>query len=163
MKNKVKAFTLMELTVTMLVTALVVAISYSAYVLIIRTFQMYEMKQDETAALLQLDRLLRKDFSETRRITQATNGLDLNSPDRLINYTFTEEAVIRRAGISDTFKVKPANIKFYFECSLKQSQPEYSTESPLIDELSFDVTYQHDHVLCHYLKQYSSTDLFTTK
>src|ERR1700709_1903430 len=106
MNKRIKAFTILEVTITMLVAALVMGITYSAYAIIIKSYGAFNKKNQDMAVVVRLDEWLKKDFSRAEIILKDTAGIALNSPDRHIKYRFDPDVIIRTEIRSDTFKVK---------------------------------------------------------
>jgi prepilin-type N-terminal cleavage/methylation domain-containing protein len=156
MNNKVKAFTLMEITVTMLIAALVISIAYSAYLLVGKSFLSYTVKQDEMADVISLERLIKKDLDRAGIIRKAERGISLRDTNGSISYQFLQDRVIRQALMSDTFKVRTENVTVYFE----QHAISSNETDAVIDEIAFDVLFRQDILPFRYHKTYSSAELF---
>lgn len=95
MRTRYKAFTLLEMTIAMLIAAVCMGIAF--YVL--RTFtQMGEAQQREKQTALQLQLFqhrMQKEFLEADEIQFVDNTLILNRGDRHIQYIVLDSAVIR--------------------------------------------------------------------
>lgn len=162
-KHRLAAFTIMELTVAMLVSALVIGITYTAYSLISRYYSDYKLRNDEMAVMIKLDELLQKDFERADGIYQLSTGLRLTSTMQTISYQFTPSYVLRTAAGIDTFKVNTQDIQFYFEHRPLSGDAIDTQEPYRADELEFTVLYRTGKFPYHYLKQYSSENLINQK
>ena len=160
--SRVKAFTIMEVTVTMLVAALIITITYTAFSIISRSYDDYLRKQEEMADLTRLDRWLKKDIGRAGLIFRSGNGLRLADSGRVIAYIFEKDLIIRTAGMTDTFRVTPQDLSFRFE-QRTVSAAEDTSQRALVDELSFFIPYQDEKIPYHYQKQYSAANLISSQ
>jgi prepilin-type N-terminal cleavage/methylation domain-containing protein len=159
MNTRIKAFTLMEVVISMIIAALVITIAYTAYQIIHRSYQAYQLKNTQMAVLLRLDERLKKDFSRSVLISQTTEGLAFTDSSGTVRYTFSEGSVIRQGILVDTFKVITQDISLQFEGKALAAAAEEEPESNRIDELSFNGLYADEIIPYHYHKQYSSENL----
>jgi len=158
-KHQLAAFTIMELTVAMLISAIVIAITYTAYSMVSGSYISYTNKHNEMAVLVRLDELLKKDFSKADFILEDRNILRLNNSQQFISYKFEAEQIIRTSIITDTFKVASSDLLLSFESRVLAEEPSDDEEENRVDELSFTVDYNHQKFPYHYYKQYSATNL----
>jgi prepilin-type N-terminal cleavage/methylation domain-containing protein len=159
MNTRIKAFTLLEVVVSMIIAALVITIAYTAYQIIHRSYATYQLKNTQMAMLLRLDELLQKDFSRSMLISRTADGLAFTDSSSVIRYTFTAGAVVREGISIDTFRVITQNINLQFESKTLTAFPAEEPESDRIDELSFNGLYADEIIPYHYHKQYSSENL----
>ncbi|BAU54907.1 PulJ/GspJ family protein [Mucilaginibacter gotjawali] len=158
MNKRVKAFTIMEVTITMLVAALVMGITYSAYSIIIKSYGAFNKKNQDMAVLVRLDEWLKKDFSRADIILKDTAGIALNSADRHIKYRFDPEFIVRTEIRADTFKVKTDSLVTAFE-GLPVNEFGPTDEQTRLDDLDLVILFQGEKIPYHYHKQYSSVNL----
>ncbi len=151
----------MEVTIAMLVAAIVIGITYTAYAIISRSYMDFKTKNDGIAVLNRVDQLLKRDFEQADRIVGSGNEILIDKADRArVNYEFDADVVIRKSVAIDTFKVKTGDIKITFEGVVNnQREMEESSATALADELSFTVSFQHENIPYHYHKTYSSLNL----
>ncbi|WP_345954242.1 prepilin-type N-terminal cleavage/methylation domain-containing protein [Mucilaginibacter sp. PAMB04168] len=157
MKNKHRfaAFTIMELMVAMLISALVITITYTAYGIASRAYSSYNQKHLEMAGLIRLDELLRRDTEKATLILHGAGTLHFSKPKDTVVYRFEPDKILRVAGITDTFRVKADGLSYQFE-----NQPLASQESiEITDEISFSVQLRARIFPYHYHKRYSAADL----
>ena|ERR1700748_99759 len=155
---KIKAFTIMEVTITMLIAAILMGIIYTAYSIISRSYQSFHIKNKEMAEVNQLDKLLKKDFDRAEIIEKTADGVMVINSGNTVIYEFRQEAILRTAVLTDTFKVKPDSLSALFE-GQPLDEIRSSDESNRIDELSFSLLLQNEKIPYHYLKLYSSVNL----
>ena len=161
--REVQAFTIMEVTISMIVASVVIMISYSIYNIISKSYIDFSTKNEKMAVIMQLDQLLKRDFSQAQLLTAIPGGLQIKKDNKEVLYLFDREGIIRKAGIVDTFKVDLAERNFAFEGIPVHISANYSDEVPrqnqIIDELNLVLNYQQETVSYSYLKLYSSSNL----
>lgn len=106
MKNpKVKSFTLSELLVVMIITAIVVGLAFSVLRLVQRQIHLIQKNYDKSIELALFEQKLWQDFNEYPIVAfhLKSNKLQLESEKDTIIYLFESENVIRN---KDTIKIK---------------------------------------------------------
>ncbi len=176
-KTTVPAFTIMEVTISMLVAAIVVAMTYSAYGIITRSWLGFTEKNQQMAIVLRLDELLRRDFEKASFVEQEQGGIIIQDGELTVHYQIGLEQVVRISSVIDTFKVDPSPFQVYFEGKAISGSVEDNgqaaseaagtgTESdirPLIDEITFSISLQNITIPFHYKKKYSAESLMAIK
>lgn len=163
MTKRLKAFTIMEVTVAMLLAAIVIAITYTAYGIVMRTYGNYHAKSEATAMLTQLNGVLRRDFERAAEIDKTEVGLSLTRADStVILYEFNADYIVRKGTAIDTFYVHPAMPLTWFEGEAV-SELAADPERNRIDELEFVLPFEGNNIPYHYYKQYSSANLMERK
>jgi Tfp pilus assembly protein PilE len=157
-KQRVKAFTILEVTITMLVAALVIGITYSAYSIIIKSYGVFNHKNQDMAELVRLDEWLKKDFSRADTILKDTTGIALNSAEHHIKYRFDTDFIIRAEIRADTFNVKIDSVATSFG-ALPVNEYGPTDERNRLDEIDLVILFQGEKIPYHYHKQYSSANL----
>ncbi|MDB5146208.1 MAG: hypothetical protein JWQ57_228 [Mucilaginibacter sp.] len=157
-KHKVKAFTIMEVTITMIIAAILMGITYTTYSIISKSYLSFNTKNNDMAALEQLDKLLRRDFDQAEIIQKETGGIIIKNTDHTVTYEFTPDFIVRTAGIVDTFKIKTEEIMTSFE-GHPVNEAGSSEEQNRLDELGINLLYQNEKIPYYYHKQYSSVNL----
>src|SRR3569832_707986 len=95
MNRRVKGFTILEISIAMLIASMVIGITYTAYLIIGRAYQSYNSKHEHIAELLKLDELLRKDFDHAELILKDTGGIAIHYPTCVIKYRFDTAFILR--------------------------------------------------------------------
>jgi len=157
-KSKVQAFTIMELTITMLISAIVIAITYTAFSIITRSYHSFESKHKDMATVLRLDKLLQKDFKHAETILKDTDGIALKDSSSTVKYRFSPDYVLRIGITIDTFKVKSDSITTAFENKTITGISTLEEENRL-DDLGLNMMLQNEKIPYHYHKLYSSANL----
>jgi hypothetical protein len=158
--TKLKAFTLMEVTISMLLAVIVIGITYTSYDIIIRSYKNYNIKNQQLESLINLNKLLKKDFEDAQVILKTDNGIKMAFNNNQINYQFTNEYIIRSSGVTDTFKFATGQWAASFEKLPIFNLDESNIENNRIDNLKLSVLYNNEIINYHYYKQYSSVNLF---
>jgi hypothetical protein len=157
--TKLNAFTIMEITITMLLAGLVISITYTAYTIISGSYLGFTNKNREIAEVIQLDRLLKKDFYRASSISGNNQKILFRTDSADIRYEFAPDRVTRTQGITDTFKIQTETMSVTFE-----NQPLHdslTTDRPgLLDDMEWKIILQNEKIPYHYHKQYSSVNLF---
>jgi len=131
--NKTKAFTVIELTVVMILSSIVISIAYLSFDILQKQYRNYRESNDKIAMISKLHRLLHTDFNNSEIIIKTDAGILTNYGTKQINYEFDFGFILRKDGeITDTFFVK---IKEPEMLSLKHSQ----SNSEIIEELKFEI------------------------
>lgn len=157
-RHRVQAFTILEVTITMLLAAVVIGITYEAFSIVSKSYISFQKKNDDMAVLSRLDELLKKDFAHADTIAKIQNGLVFKSNKNTTTYDIEPDFIVRTNIITDTFKVRSQEVTMLFE-----NQPitdiAQIEEQNRIDELQMSILYQDQKIAYHYHKDYSSANL----
>lgn len=131
---KIKAYTLMEVTVAMLLSAICISICYSAYQIITGYYTSFHQKNKIASEVLFLRHSLEGDFLKSKLVMRNEAGIVLQIDRTKVYYAFNENAIVRKLDTlpADTFELKTGNFKTYFE------QQEL-VEGGRIDQLNFSI------------------------
>ncbi|MDB5008616.1 MAG: hypothetical protein JWP45_3009 [Mucilaginibacter sp.] len=161
-KHKLKAFTILELTVTMLITALLIGITYTSYSIIVKSYRSFTLKNEDMGILISLDHVLKRDFDLADVILKTSDGLTLKSDQKIVKYTFNPDFITRESVKTDTFKVETQLVQTSFETILVNDIQD-AEEQNRLDDLTFSLLYQNEKIPYHYHKNYSSINLILRK
>lgn len=156
--HKIKAFTLLEVAITMLISAVLLGITYTSYSIVVKSYRSFTAKNDNIAVLIGLDHVLRRDFAKATVVIKDTDGIELQSDQQSIKYTFNPDFIIRSTTRQDTFKVQTQDILTSFE-NTPLNNVQDTPEQNRLDELSFTLLFQNEKIPYHYRKLYSSENL----
>ena len=154
--KRLEAFTLMEMTVALLLTGLVTGIALTAYGIIESQFQHFQGSRNGFHEVAQLNLALQRDVQSCREVIRNDDGIycRYQNGDQ-IDYAFTDEFVMRTAGQrTDTFHLKTEERSFRFE-----GNEQFVPELP-IDAFSFKGSIQEEALPFHYFKTYGTAQLF---
>ncbi|MGY4538162.1 type II secretory pathway component PulJ [Mucilaginibacter sp. UYNi724] len=152
---KLAAFTILEMVITMMVSALLIGLAFTAYVIVYRSYLAFEKKNGETSIIIQLSKTLQRDFARSRRVCTRPDGLVIYGQDSIF-YEFRNDYMLRRSARSDTFHVEIQNLEMTFENKLLTT----SSADSLVDRLFFQLLLRKDTIPFSYRKFYSSEELF---
>ena len=161
-KYKVKAFTVMELVITMLVAAILMGFIYTAFQIVNKSYRVFHEKNEGIATLERLDELLKKDFSKAEFVEKSSNAIILQWEKDTVQYSFESGYILRVSSITDTFKLKNVTTSALFEYFPVDGQGS-SKEEDRIDELAIGLIIQNENITYHYYKVYSSANLINRK
>lgn len=132
--KKIKAFTLIELSVVMAVAGMVFAISYSAYHIISRQYSEFRNASEKIIGISALNAVLAKDFSEAKKIEKGSDELLVEKPGgSQVIYSFEPGEIIRRINEAEDRFPGISNVKISF------MGEEQSETSGLVDELYCEI------------------------
>ena len=141
MKRKLKAFTLMELLIGMIISSIIIGFSYSGYRIIYSQFLDHKKVKKSILETAAINSILNNDFSNAQLIwTNDENQLDVYYNDkRELHYEFQDEYILRRDNeIIDTFNIGAQNIQkkilFGNDYDYKNLTTEFSFESVILGE-----------------------------
>ena len=114
MKNKVNAFTLAELLVVMIITAIVVGMAFSVLQMVQKQVHLISKNLDKSANLSLFEQKLWQDFNEFSYLefNKKENTLTMKSEIDSVLYYFDDAYVMRN---KDTIKLKLAIETTFFE------------------------------------------------
>jgi len=156
--KRIPAFTIMEVTIAMLLSAIVIGITYTVFSIVTRSYHNYNLKHKGMAGMLRLDELLQKDFERAEIILKDTDGIVIKSPAHQIRYRFYSDYVLRIGPAVDTFKIKNDSLVTSFESKVI-SATGINDEQNRLDELSIQLNLQNEKIPYYYHKTYSSVNL----
>jgi prepilin-type N-terminal cleavage/methylation domain-containing protein len=157
-QHRLKAFTILEVTITMLIAGVLIGITYTSYSIVFKSYHSFSVKNEDMTVLITLDHLLKRDFEKADTILKDTGGIILTKDNRLIKYEFMPDFVVRIAARTDTFKVQTQELNTTFE-NVPIVELQATAEENRIDGLDFIVIFQNEKIPFHYRKLYSSENL----
>ena len=113
MSNKVKSFTLSELLVVMIITAIVVGMAFSVLRLVQKQVHTIEANFDKTSSLSLFEQHFWQDFNQFNTVRiQKGNTVVLQSEIDTVTYVFSDNFILRD---KDTIKLKLGITKTLFK------------------------------------------------
>lgn len=149
--SKLRAFTMIELLVAMVISALVIGFCYLAYSMAQRNYTEFRSASGRINESAKLQNLLFFDVGNCERIMGADRELlFLFEKNKSVTYLFQERSVVRIDGAArDTLS---AEVK---EIACRYTQKEMSgNERQIIDEISFILSLQGEEETFRYYKSY---------
>lgn len=160
--KKIPAFTIMEVTIAMLLSAIVIGLAYTIFSIVTRSYHSYQLKHEGMATVLRLDELLQRDFERAEIILKDADGIALKNGSYLVKYHFNPDYVLRTGIVTDTLKVKTDSVSLSFEGKIISSQ-DNDEEQNRADQLEITVMFEKEKIPYYYHKIYSSENLINRK
>lgn len=148
--NKVKAITVLEVMISLIISSLVISLSYQSFQLIRQMHSTYSKKREVEESFLSFDKIFSKDFEKASLVLSDGNRkIICVLGGREIQYYFYQDYILRESGgISDTFQVVH-DVEFHVF-------PETSmTGYPLIQKVELNSSLGDYLIPFLYQKQYS--------
>lgn len=148
------AFTIIELCMVMLLTAIVTGIAFLALQLFQSSTRHFKTDAQALDDLLVLHRLMAQDTWHANRLRYQDNGLRMEGQKGLIEYRFSPFVVVREHAMRiDSFHFEFTKPKFRFR------QQEILLPDLLVDEFSFELVHKKEVHPFLFHKHYSAADL----
>lgn len=164
---KIKAFTILEVTISMAISAIVIMITYTAYQIISKGYINFNDKNDGLAMLITLDNLLKQDFIQADAVLLSSNGFIFKKDSSKVIYELGDSLIVRKSTINDSFPVKIIKRAVSFNGlpvqidHLKINEEHLNEiENYKFDQLDLTIKYKTEMINNTYIKTYSSSDLF---
>jgi type II secretory pathway pseudopilin PulG len=140
-----KAFTIIEIIVVMIITSIVIGSSMLLYSNMNKLQNSSFNKGEEESALVLLNAVLRKDCQQAEVVRYNNNELLCIKENSSVSYEFTPLQLIRKATITDTFPFQPVNVQVGYADSTHQS----------VNRISFTLLVKKDSIPFYLFKEYS--------
>lgn len=95
MTSKVKAFTIIEMIMSLIISSVLIGIIYSIFLIISTQVENYQQRSGAIAGFLILRNVMERDFVKASIIRASPGLLNLNCPDENIRYEFNDEFIRR--------------------------------------------------------------------
>jgi len=150
--KKLKAFTILELMVTMIISSLVIGIIYTSYDFIGKQFISYKVVNEEITEAMTSNSLINRDINDAGYIQKTTGGIHIiYKKEKSLNYIFEVQYVIREINnVRDTFSIPIFNVEMRL-LNEKQLQT-----GGLIDELLLTTQVTGETQQFRFKKQYAA-------
>ncbi len=154
--SRIKSYTVIEMMVVMLISALSIGIAYTCYTIFSNHYLSYKKRSDELAAYVLLDKLLTKDISVSKKVEKTTEGINCVLKKETIKYEFYNGYILRRSTILDTFRIETTATPVCKRVGLVENIP-----GALIDEMSMEALYKGEKLYFYYKKRYGADVLMS--
>jgi hypothetical protein len=145
--NKLQAFTVMEFTVAMIITSVIIAMGYQSWTILSRQSGRLGNTTQNTLSIHAIDYLLRRDVLEATQIKYEFDELVFHQPTNDLKYTFHTDIIIRHGILPDTFHVKTAKIEKFHQGIL--------IDEGILDDLVITIDLNDMQIPITYHKEYS--------
>lgn len=150
---KIKAFTLMELLIGMIISAIVIAFCYSAYFIVSERLTSYRTSKAEINETMTLRALLYNELESCEFATydSSSHKISFKKYNGSSEYTFSETCILRKVNeVLDTFKIKSTDLLIEYP----QERKGYA--SVFIGKISFKAKVLDENYDFSFYKNYSS-------
>lgn len=154
--KKIKAYTLMEVTVAMLLSAICIGICYTAYDIIGKYYATFQQKNESADIVLSLRQVMEKDINKATIMMKTSDGFLCKQDIAAVAYIFNDGEILRQIESlrTDTFKVAWKDYFVGFEGA-------EVIEADTLDQVKFTLVMdKQTFVPLHFAKHYSSHNLF---
>lgn len=150
--KRLKAFTLMELLVAMLISTIVVGISYQAYHIVYQQYMSYRKNNQLINNVFMLHTALQTDFMNAKFVNKKEDAVVMKDKDgNKIIYFFDQNYILRNVNeMQDTFFVSANDMHLKFI-----SEDQKATEG-IIDEFYFTSLVAGEEEHFHFSKTYAA-------
>lgn len=160
--RKLKAFTLIELIVTMLLSVFVFSLIFWAYSSSVKNYLLYNEFNTELLSISEMQFALEQDFHRAQYVQPAENGIYIYTKtkqgDAPIHYSFEPDNIKRKTSAKiDTFFFENENLQILFNDRHQFDQ------NGLVDKISFLVKKGDKEFPFSYSMWYDRTTLFEEK
>jgi prepilin-type N-terminal cleavage/methylation domain-containing protein len=129
--KKIKAYSLVELLVVMVIGTITIAVAYQGYLLFYKQYLSFKDSSGENADISSLETLLLSDIQDSKEVKRNSTGIVCFYKDKQIFYNWSNEFITRKQLVLiDTFKIKNGDLKIKFHGS-------DAMENNLVDEVQF--------------------------
>ena len=149
--KKIKAFTIIELTVITLLSGIVISIAYFIFFIMEKQYNLYDKTSKYQLELSTLNRLLTQDFQIADSIlTHDNSGIVVFKNSNKTLYIFAPPLITRnKNNQTDTFHLDVQDPT----CLLDHT--EVSVPNIWVDELMFTANYKQQKLRLHFYKKYA--------
>jgi len=148
MNKRLKAFTLLELLIGMVISSIIITIGYTSYRVIYKQYLNYKLTRKEMIEVAAFQNEFQNNFYNAEVVKAEENAICFEfSGDKKIKFTFFDTFITREINeLIDTFKIENNNrVKVYID--------ENNTE---IKAFMFNSTLFNEPIVFSFQKQYSS-------
>jgi type II secretory pathway component PulJ len=157
MNRRLKAFTLFELVIGMLLSAVVIGMVYSGYGIIVKIYDKHLITSRAQSELMMMEATLQRDLDEA--VTVQADGQRIQMMDSLgspaVSYLVSENQLIRNSSLADTFRLDQLTVSFCFESA--------EVQRGLTDQLNMKFSFSEKAQGITIHKKYSAQQLFNQK
>ncbi len=147
--KRIKAYTILEVLVAMVISTLVISGSFLAYDMTYKQFKHYQEVSYSTNEAVTFHSVLGKDMAGSTVVRVTDKGLECIPKGEKVSYEFKSDYVLRKVAlVTDTFHVNQEDLLLTFR------NVEQKVTGALVDKVTFRINLRgekQDAVLCkHY-------------
>ena len=153
----VKAFTLLELIIVLLLCSLIVGVAASTYLYVNKNFIEFKLNNEKLANVQKLQALLENDFFKSLTMKKVKDILLIITKTDSIKYYFNNNLILRNQNeIYDTILFSKSNVKYYINSFEEESDG-------IIDEIFLQICLNDIPLTFHCRKESDSMALVNLK
>jgi hypothetical protein len=145
MKKRLAAFTIPELMVVMLLSAVVISAMYVLLQFSFSNYFRYYRSTEKLNRIARMNYLLTKDINTSAVLQKTSTGFTFTDVNKVITYTIQDSMLVRRDGITDTLNTSAIIYELFMN-----EIPVVS--SGLADRIQLTLTYNSEELFMQYNK-----------
>lgn len=147
--RKLSAFTLVEISVAMIISSIVIVLAMNLYLQLSRSNQRILNEYDENQKLVLFSSIMHNDFDKFEKAEYSIYELKFSENERVCIYEFTDFGIIRKTEeLTDTFKMEYQNLDYRLQHG----------NTGLLTNLSFEIKYMKNVIPFNFYKEYNTAD-----
>ncbi len=149
--RKIPAFTIMELAIAMLLSAIVISLAYTGYSLLLRQYEQHSRSTSADSELIFFDHTFRQDIAAAEAVLYDDQSIICYSEEGVITYTRAEDSLMIRHGAgNDTLRIGMRNMQVFFRGAIQ------SIPGLFCDDIQVEVQLQGETLYLRYRKEYAA-------
>lgn len=152
MMKKLKAITILDTVIAMVISGVVIGMASTFFSGLTQTITNFQSSSDEAATYQQFLFLMKRDFDKATTVIATEDGIrtENSGENSFVEYSFSEKYILRNQGdfLTDTIKLEPKEIETFFK-----EIP--AIPGNLIDRINITVKSEHTAMSFGWKKEYS--------
>jgi hypothetical protein len=153
MNKQLKAVTVIELAIALLISAIVIGIAYNSMDVFERLYHRFQANNDRNYQLVVFNKIMKSDLDKADVIYKSGSGILLKINDEdWIKYEWYSDFVLRnkvQSGL-DTFYLQSSVIQLYF------NGQEQNIDNQVIDQIDIEITRKEEILNAIFAKKYGA-------
>jgi len=147
--RKLPAFTLVEISVAMIISSIVIVLAMNLYLKLSKSNQKILQEYDDNLQILQFSAIMNNDFDKFEKAEFSIYELKFSDYNSSCLYEFTDIGIIRKTEeLTDTFKIEYQNLDYRLQHG----------NTGLLTNLSFEIKYLKNVIPFSFYKEYNTAD-----
>ena len=155
--KRLSGFTLTEMIITMLITAVLISMIFSVFQIVSKNYVVFSKKNDEINDIERLHNWLERDIERTTSLRAGYNSLLLTIAQDTVIYVFGDSTITRKSTRTDIFSISNKN----FKASFRRQPVDTVKTASVADDVHFTILLKNEEIPQTFHKLYSSLDLIT--
>lgn len=149
--NKIKAITVLEIVVSMLISSLVIIMAYAGLDVFNESIRLFKNRNYEYSQLLLIGNLMHKDIEDSERVIKMNNGIQCFIQGSDVQYDFEDQYILRTKGsLTDTFYVSHKSPAYFM------NNKEVMVSGLLVDYIKLEIFLSDENFEQVYCKNYGA-------